>query len=97
IVVNSRNGPVVAVRTIKGDESLLLITKAGMVTRIPSAQLRSQGRSTQGVTLMDVAEGDVVGQVAVLPAEEGEGDDVPNGAPPSPPSPPPSAPTSPLN
>ncbi|MEA3137277.1 MAG: gyrase subunit, partial [Thermoplasmata archaeon] len=97
IVVNSRNGPVVAVRTIKGDESLLLITKAGMVTRIPSAQLRSQGRSTQGVTLMDVAEGDVVGQVAVLPAEEGEGDDVPNGAPPSPPSPPPPGPTSPLN
>jgi DNA gyrase subunit A len=72
IVVNERNGPVVAVRTIKGDESLLIITKNGMVTRIPAAQLRSQGRSTQGVTLMDVAEGDVVSQVAVLPPEEGD-------------------------
>jgi DNA gyrase subunit A len=88
IVVNERNGPVVAVRTIRGEESLLLITKAGMVTRIPSGQLRSQGRSTQGVTLMDVAEDDVVSQVAVLPPEEGEetanGSGLPPGAPPSP-------------
>ena len=92
IVVNERNGPVVAVRTIRGEESLLLITKAGMVTRIPSGQLRSQGRSTQGVTLMDVAEDDVVSQVAVLPPEEGEaganGTDG-SGLPPGPPSPPP--------
>ncbi|MHB1261909.1 MAG: DNA gyrase subunit A [Thermoplasmatota archaeon] len=83
IVVNDRNGPVVAVRTIRGEESLLLITKAGMVTRIPSGQLRSQGRSTQGVTLMDVAEGDVVSQVAVLPVEEADEAGV-NGSPPPP-------------
>jgi DNA gyrase subunit A len=79
IVVNERNGPVVAVRTVKGDESLLLITKMGMVTRIPADQLRSQGRSTQGVTVMDVDGDDVVSQVAVLPADEGE--EPPQGGP----------------
>jgi DNA gyrase subunit A len=95
IVVNDRNGPVVAVRTIKGDESLLLITKAGMITRIPSGQLRSQGRSTQGVTVMDCADGDVVSQVAVLP-----GDDLEDGgasAPPAGSTSPPTQPDSPLN
>ncbi|MEK6976049.1 MAG: DNA gyrase subunit A [Candidatus Thermoplasmatota archaeon] len=70
IVVNDRNGPVVAVRTVHGDESLLLITRMGMVTRIPAVQLRAQGRATQGVTVMDTADGDVVTQVAVLPADD---------------------------
>jgi DNA gyrase subunit A len=87
IVVNERNGPVVAVRTVKGDESLLLITKQGMVTRIPSVQLRSQGRSTQGVTVMDVAADDVVTQVAVLPPDDepdANGDDASQAPPASP-------------
>ncbi len=74
IIVNDRNGPVVAVRTIHGDESLLVITRNGMVSRIPAQQLRAQGRSTQGVTLMDVAGGDQVTQVAVLPADDGTGE-----------------------
>ena len=91
IVVNDRNGPVVAVRTIKGEESLLLITKAGMVTRIPSGQLRSQGRSTQGVTVMDTADGDVVTQVAVLPGDDTDPSATPGEAPPAG-TPPPAAP-----
>jgi DNA gyrase subunit A len=74
IIVNERNGPVVAVRTVHGGESLLVITKNGMVVRIPVDQLRAMGRSTQGVTVMDTADGDIVTQVAVLPPEETNGD-----------------------
>ena len=59
-----------AIRTVKGTESLLLLTTMGMGTRIPVDQMRSMGRSTQGVTLMDLDESDRVTQVAVLPAEE---------------------------
>ncbi len=80
IVVNDRNGPVVAIRTVKGTESLLLLSKSGMGTRIPVDQMRSMGRSTQGVTLMDVETGDAVTQVAVLPPDDG---DAAPGAPPS--------------
>jgi DNA gyrase subunit A len=69
IVVNDRNGHVVAVRTVHGDESLLLLSQGGMGVRIPVDQMRAMGRSTQGVTLMDLDEGDRVTQVAVLPAE----------------------------
>ena len=72
IIVNGRNGPVVAVRTVHSGASLLVITKNGMVVRTPVEQLRAMGRSTQGVTIMDTADGDVVTQVAVLPAD-GEG------------------------
>ncbi|HJQ93147.1 MAG TPA: DNA gyrase subunit A [Candidatus Thermoplasmatota archaeon] len=92
IVVNERNGPVVGVRTVHGGESMLLITKGGIVVRFPVDQLRTMGRATQGVTLMDVGEGDVVGQVAVLPLEEGEGPGAGGAANGPSPTPPPASP-----
>ncbi len=73
IVVNDRNGAVVAVRTVHGTESLLLLTQSGMGVRIPVDQLRAMGRSTQGVTLMRMEEGDRITQVATLPPDEEDG------------------------
>ncbi len=67
IVVNERNGPVTALRTVTGEESLLIITREGMVVRSPVSQVRLQGRSTQGVTVMKLNGDDVVAQVAVVP------------------------------
>ncbi len=77
IKVNERNGPVQAIRTVQGDESLLLVTKDGMVVRSPVTQVSQQGRDTQGVTVMRTDDGDIITQVAVLPASEApvEGDD----------------------
>ncbi|MES2155003.1 MAG: DNA gyrase subunit A [bacterium] len=94
IVVNDRNGPVVAVRTVKGDESLLLLTKSGMGVRIPVDQLRAMGRSTQGVTLMRMDDDDRITQVATLPADEGDGNLV-LPPPTPPPAPGPAAPPTP--
>ena len=88
IVVNERNGPVIAIRTVKGGESLLLLSRSGMGTRIPVDQMRSMGRSTQGVTLMDVETGDAVTQVAVLPPDDGEPGPATESPPPDPPAPP---------
>ena len=70
IIVNERNGGVRALRTVRGDESLLLITREGMVVRTRVEQVRLQGRSTQGVTVMRMSDDDTVVQVAVLPPEE---------------------------
>jgi DNA gyrase subunit A len=72
IVVNERNGKVVAVRTVHGNESLLLMTRSGMGVRIPIEQLRSMGRATQGVTLMRLDAGDQVTQAVVLPPSDEE-------------------------
>jgi DNA gyrase subunit A len=66
IVVNERNGKVHAIRTVTGEESLLIVTKDGMVVRSPVHQVSKQGRSTQGVTIMRMNKGDEVVQVAVL-------------------------------
>jgi DNA gyrase subunit A len=69
IIVNERNGPVVAVRTVQGDESVLVITKSGMVVRTPVDQVRETGRSAQGVRIVSMEEDDQVTQVAILPAD----------------------------
>lgn len=73
IVVNERNGGVVALRTVRGDEGVLLMSREGMVVRSPVEEVRLQGRSTQGVTVMRLNDGDEVLQVAVLPPGEAEG------------------------
>jgi DNA gyrase subunit A len=76
IIVNERNGDVCALRTVEGDESLLVISKEGMVVRTPVSQVSQQGRSTQGVRVVRVSDGDVVTQVAVLRIEDDDaGDD----------------------
>ncbi len=86
IRVNERNGGVVAIRTVTGDEGLLLVTRSGMVVRTRVGDVSQLGRDTQGVTVMRLNADDAVMQVAVLPAEEagdGEGDaeDADGGAP----------------
>ncbi|MGB1698290.1 MAG: DNA gyrase C-terminal beta-propeller domain-containing protein, partial [Thermoplasmatota archaeon] len=80
IVVNERNGKVHAIRTVTGEESLLIVTKDGMVVRSPVSQVSQQGRSTQGVTIMRTSDGDKVVQVAVL-RDTGHADEETEGPP----------------
>lgn len=64
---NNRTGPVVAVRCINEHDGIMLLTRNGIVLRTSLNQIRETGRSTQGVSLMDINEGDQVVGVAILP------------------------------
>jgi len=70
-----RNGPVVTMRLIGGDEELLLISEGGMVIRYPASEVSVMGRNTQGVRLMRFQEGDALSAVAVLVEEEAEAEE----------------------
>jgi DNA gyrase subunit A len=48
----------------------MLITRDGVVLRTQLAEFRETGRSTQGVTLMNLAEGDIVVGIAIMDREE---------------------------
>jgi DNA gyrase subunit A len=77
IIVNDRNGKVVCVRPVKGDESLLLLTALGIAIRMKiggDGGISTIGRSTQGVRVVRLDEGDLVSQVALLPAQEDDSD-----------------------
>ncbi|MFW5696408.1 MAG: DNA gyrase subunit A [Phototrophicaceae bacterium] len=63
---NERTGPVVVMRAIREMDELILLTRAGVVLRTGLSEIRETGRSTQGVTLMNVARDDEVAGVAIL-------------------------------
>jgi len=66
----SKTGPVVACLHVKDTSDLMIITKDGKIIRIESAEIRQAGRSTQGVRLVRMEEGDMVAAAGVVPEEE---------------------------
>jgi DNA gyrase subunit A len=74
ITVNrtDRTGNVVALKEVLPDDELMLITKHGIVIRMPVKGIRVSGRNTQGVKLVNLDEGDFVCDVARLVVEDEE-------------------------
>ncbi len=69
-----RTGDVVALKEVLPDDELMMITKLGIVIRMPVKGIRVSGRNTQGVKLVNLDEGDVVCDVArVVIEDDGEG------------------------
>jgi DNA gyrase subunit A len=68
-----RNGAVVGVKCLEGDEHVMLITEKGMIIRLNTADISMIGRNTQGVRLIQLEEGDHLVSVARL-AERDEED-----------------------
>jgi len=69
IKTSDRNGKVVALKSVRDDNELMLITANGMITRIGLAELRDIGRNTQGVRLIKLNEGDQLVAVTVVEKE----------------------------
>jgi DNA gyrase subunit A len=65
-----RNGPVVAALQVKEDSDVMIITGQGKVIRVHSAEIREAGRSTQGVRLLRLDEGDRIAAAASILEEE---------------------------
>ncbi len=72
IKTSGRNGDVVGVRFLAGDEGVMLITGRGMIIRLNTADISTIGRNTQGVRLIQLEEGDQLKSVARLAEREGE-------------------------
>jgi DNA gyrase subunit A len=62
--VTKRNGPIVGMRIVDEDDDLLIITTAGQIIRQLVKNIRSIGRSTQGVRLIRLDKGDNVAKIA---------------------------------
>jgi DNA gyrase subunit A len=70
-----RIGKVVAILSVKEDTDLMIITRDGKIIRLESGEIRQAGRSTQGVRLVRMDEGDQVAAASVIPTvipDEGE-------------------------
>lgn len=62
--IDAKKGFVCCTTTVSEDDELLVTTKDGVMIRIPVNDVRVQGRSTQGVRIMNVKPGDEVAVVA---------------------------------
>src|SRR6202142_3647713 len=67
-----RNGPVVAALQVREDSDVMIITGQGKVIRVHSGEIREAGRSTQGVRLLRLEEGDRIAAAAAIHEEEAE-------------------------
>src|SRR5579875_1385048 len=65
-----RNGSVVAALQVREDSDVMIITGHGKVIRVHSAEIREAGRSTQGVRLLRLEEGDRIAAAAGILEEE---------------------------
>ena len=72
-------GKVVAVLVVKEDSDLMIITKEGKIIRLEAGEIRQAGRSTQGVRLVRMEEGDQVAAASVIPEADAENGSVPDG------------------
>jgi DNA gyrase subunit A len=73
IKVTGKNGEAVRMKTVSDKDDLMLITEKGMVVRAPIKDVRTTGRSTQGVRLMRLEAGDKISSVAkIVPEDEDE-------------------------
>lgn len=55
---SERNGRVVAATLVRPEDEIMLITDRGVMVRTRVAEIREMGRATQGVTLIQLDEGD---------------------------------------
>ena len=65
-----RNGPVVAALQVGEESDVMIITGHGKVIRVHSGEIREAGRSTQGVPLLRLDEGDRIAAAAGIVLEE---------------------------
>jgi len=72
IKVTKKNGEVVGLKSITGEDEVMLITQNGMVVRCPVKDIRSVGRNSQGVRVIRLAGKDRVSSVASVVKKEEE-------------------------
>ena len=77
VEITDKNGHVVGIAQVHDNEELLVITEQGKILRTPANEIRTIGRATQGVRLMDLEGDDKIVSVALV--EKAEDEPLPTG------------------
>ncbi|MBO4540712.1 MAG: DNA gyrase subunit A, partial [Bacilli bacterium] len=68
--ITPKNGKLVALRAVNGDEDLVVITTAGIVMRTPLTEVKIAGRNTQGVKIINLEDRQKVASISIVPHED---------------------------
>ncbi|MBQ6125836.1 MAG: DNA gyrase subunit A [Erysipelotrichaceae bacterium] len=72
ININEKNGELVSLKAVNGDEDCLIMTSDGIIIRIHLAKVSTMGRATQGVRLIKPQEGTYVSAVSLMGHDDDE-------------------------
>lgn len=70
--ITEKNGQLTKLRSVIGDEDLIITTTKGMIIRLPIEQIATSKRSTQGVRLIKLNDGHKVATIAIVGKTEEE-------------------------
>jgi len=73
VKTTARNGKVVSIMLVNEKSEVMVISQFGKIIRIDTKNIREVGRSTQGVRLLHLEEGDRLAAASVIPPEEANG------------------------
>ena len=68
--VTEKNGALVKLRSVCGDEDLIILSNKGHMIRVPINQISITSRVTQGVRIMRLLENHIVANIAVVPKSQ---------------------------
>ena len=66
INITKKTGKLIAMKMVSDENDLMIITTSGIVIRMAVETIRTMGRDTQGVKLINVKKGDRIAAVAVV-------------------------------
>ncbi|OIQ84737.1 DNA gyrase subunit A [mine drainage metagenome] len=75
IATSERNGRVVAAKLVNDEDEIMLITTGGVLIRTRVTEIRELGRATQGVTLINLGEGEKLSGLEKIVETDEEGAD----------------------
>lgn len=73
--VTKKNGPLVGLTTVDGDEDIMLVTDKGVIIRFGIETVSETGRSTMGVRLIRLDDGSQVATMAKVAKDDEDPDD----------------------
>ncbi|MFI9580236.1 DNA gyrase C-terminal beta-propeller domain-containing protein, partial [Staphylococcus capitis] len=68
--ITERNGNIVCITTVTGEEEIMVVTNAGVIIRLDVHDISQNGRAAQGVRLMKLGDGQFVSTVAKVKEED---------------------------
>ena len=78
LTVTEKTGNLIAIKVVTDDDDLMIINKSGITIRMHVADIRTQGRATQGVKLINLKGKDQIAAVAKVEKDDDEIDESEN-------------------
>lgn len=76
ISISEKTGHLVAIKSVKDDDDLMIIKKSGVAIRMSVSELRVMGRAAQGVKLINLKDDDSIAAVAKIVNQDKEDEEL---------------------